>query len=352
MRYMGNVMHNERYLDTAELDKLNSGGDITMPISFILDISRSKSLQDVLNVVANWIHHLFKAERVSITIKENEHFLKLYSISGNRAIPLDFLMPIKDTFVGGVFSSGRLAICDDLSMSDKLDCQMLYHKGMGCCMDAPMLQGDNCIGTLNVAHQDKFFYSTRDAVILQCLAHWLALNIQLYLQVDEMKVLASTDYLTGIYNRRAFMAEGQSRVAHSLLTGVPCTVAILDIDNFKELNDRYGHEAGDLVLRQLAAAVCTVVREHDVFARIGGEEFALIIAGGSHDDSDDIFEKIRALIEELLIEYGEYTIQVTTSIGASVSTPADVEIGHLLRRADMALYQAKSAGKNRVIFEL
>ncbi|MFV0644771.1 MAG: diguanylate cyclase [Sphingomonadaceae bacterium] len=345
-------MHNERYLDSIELNNFDSGGDITIPVLFIHDLARSTSLQDVLNVVASWIHRLFDAERASITIKQNESFLKLYSISGSQAIPLDFLLPIEDTFVGGVFSSGQLAICDDLSLSDKLDCQMLYQNGMGCCMDAPMLQGDNCIGTLNVAHQNKYFYEKEDAIILQCLAHWLALNIQLYLQVDEMKVLASTDYLTGILNRRAFMAEGQSRVANALLTGIPCTVAILDVDNFKALNDRYGHDAGDLVLKKLAAVICTIIREHDVFARIGGEEFALIISNCSQEDDDCIFERIRMLIESLEIKYDQYVINVTASIGATLSTSTDIDISHLLRRADLALYQAKSSGKNRVVFEM
>lgn len=230
--------HNtERIFDPDFLSRIGPGTKINIPVSFIQDLTRAASLQDVLDVMANWIFYLFSAERASITIKENDEFLKLYSVMGNNAIPMEFLVPVHGTMVGRVFSTGMLTICDDLSQSDDLDCKILSQHGMGCCMDAPMIQGETSIGTLNVAHHEKAYYTDEHAMILQCLANWLALNIQLHLQVTEMEVQASTDYLTETANRWAFMNEGERRLILSKLTGTPFIVGILDLDHFKRLND-------------------------------------------------------------------------------------------------------------------
>ncbi len=129
--------NNEKIFDPDFLSSLGPGKTITIPVTFIQDLTRAASLQDVLNVMAKWIFHLFSAERVSITIKENEDSLTLYSVMGNNAIPMDFLVPIQGTMVGRVFSTGMLRICDDLAQSADLDCEMLSRHGMGCCMDAP-----------------------------------------------------------------------------------------------------------------------------------------------------------------------------------------------------------------------
>ena len=110
---------------------------------------------------------MFDADRASITLQDTEEYLKLYSISGNHAILMNFKIPIGQTFVGRVFAQSQLIICDDLAQSDELDCKMLSEHGMGTCMDAPMIHNGVCIGTLNVAdinvnittpYNKRFFY--------------------------------------------------------------------------------------------------------------------------------------------------------------------------------------------------
>lgn len=340
--------NNERKFDPNFLSNIGPGQKITIPVSFIQDLTQAASLQDVLNVMANWIFYLFSAERASITIKENDASLKLYSVMGNNAIPMESLVPIHGSMVGRVFSTSMLTICDDLSQSPDLDCKILSRHGMGCCMDAPMMQGSVCIGTLNVAHHQRAYYTAEHAILLQCLANWLALNIQLHLQVTEMELQASTDYLTETANRRAFMNEGERRLIMSRLADTPIFVGILDLDHFKNLNDKYGHDAGDYVLKAIAKLVKREIRAEDIFARIGGEEFAIIVSDCHPDNDASIFDNIRALIEQQLIEYEGEIIRLTASIGFSASSRQDTELSSILKRADAALYAAKRNGRNRV----
>ncbi|MEZ6952511.1 MULTISPECIES: diguanylate cyclase [unclassified Aeromonas] len=343
-------MYNERTFDPNFLSEIGPDKNINIPVSFIQDLTQAASLQDVLNVMANWIFYLFSAERASITIKENDTSLKLYSVMGSNAIPMESLVPIKGTMVGRVFSTSMLTICDDLSQSSDLDCNILSRYGMGCCMDAPMIQGLGCIGTLNVAHREKAYYTSEHAIILQCLANWLALNIKLHLQFTEMELQASTDYLTETANRRAFMSEGERRLMISKSTNIPLAIGILDLDHFKSLNDKYGHDAGDYALKEVANVVKKNMRAEDIFARIGGEEFAMIITGHPPDNHADLFDNIRAVIEAQVIYYDGAPIKLTASIGFSSLLRQDTELSSILKRADDALYAAKRNGRNRVEF--
>ena len=197
----------ERSFTPSQLSGFDGAHSIQLPVDFIHDLSKADSLQAVLDTIAYWISHVFDADRVSITLQDTEEYLKLYSISGNHAIPMDFKIPIGQTFVGRVFACAKLIICDDLAQSDELDCKMLSEHGMGTCMDAPMIHNGVCIGTLNVADQRKHHCTLQQAILLQSLATWLALNIKLHLQVQEMAVLTSTDELTATFNRRVFLQE-------------------------------------------------------------------------------------------------------------------------------------------------
>lgn len=133
-------------------------------------LAQSQTLQQVLDTVAEWINRIFESDRTSITLYENSDYLKVYSFSGNKAIPADFLVPIDQAFVGRVFKNQQLIICDDVSQSDELDCVMLTSSGMGTCMDAPLMHGQMCLGTLNVAHhQTHFLYQgTSSTVAMHC----------------------------------------------------------------------------------------------------------------------------------------------------------------------------------------
>lgn len=162
--------------------------------------------------------------------------------------------------------------------------------------------------------------------------------------------LATTDPLTGIYNRRGLfeLAERQLRLAQR--QGQPLAVLIFDIDRFKTINDTYGHAEGDRVLCEVVAAVRGAIREIDLFGRIGGDEFFLVLPGAGRDKAIEIAERIRKQIEAN-VRYGRPPETVTTSVGAAWLSERINNMDRLESAVDAALYRAKRNGRNRVEIE-
>lgn len=167
----------------------------------------------------------------------------------------------------------------------------------------------------------------------------------------ELQRLATTDPLTGISNRRAFLERAQHILKSSQRYQNPMSVLMLDLDFFKTVNDRYGHLSGDLVLRQFAEAVQSELREIDVFGRLGGEEFCVVLQQTQQAAAVQAAERIRQRIENLPLKSDkQQSIQLTVSIGASCLRPGEEQLEQLLDRADQALYRAKQEGRNRVVW--
>ncbi|HQR74468.1 MAG TPA: GGDEF domain-containing protein, partial [Sulfurovum sp.] len=165
---------------------------------------------------------------------------------------------------------------------------------------------------------------------------------------NSLSLLASTDYLTGIMNKRMFSELSKRYFKTAQRDGFKLTLFVLDLDHFKNINDTYGHQAGDKLLKYFVQTVENTLRASDIFARIGGEEFAILVSKMHKDDALIFAEKIRNTIEGLMIEYEGHYLSVTTSIGISQSHKTDNEFDDILFRADMALYKAKNEGRNRI----
>ena len=163
----------------------------------------------------------------------------------------------------------------------------------------------------------------------------------------RMERLATTDDLTGLLNRRAFFARADAARRLSLRTRQPITLLMLDIDHFKQLNDRFGHATGDEALVKFSATCCEALREHDILGRLGGEEFALVLPGTDLDGALHAAERLRqGVVDTRLLTCGNsYTM--TVSIGVVLIAP-DEDLPTGLARADHALYEAKRNGRNRV----
>lgn len=161
---------------------------------------------------------------------------------------------------------------------------------------------------------------------------------------SELVRLATTDSLTGMYNRRAFFEKSRDLCARAA-GGEPLSAVMVDIDHFKRVNDVYGHDVGD-------EAICAVAHELMVsrvlVGRLGGEEFALMLDGRCLQDAVGIAERLRVSLSQLAIKAGVETITLTCSLGVSEWQRNDT-IDRMLKRADMALYEAKLAGRNRVV---
>ncbi len=168
----------------------------------------------------------------------------------------------------------------------------------------------------------------------------------------ELERLATTDFLTGIANNRSFFETGEREIQRARRYGRPLAVLMLDLDRFKRVNDTYGHAVGDRVLVAVAATCKHFLRDIDVFGRLGGEEFGMLLPETNLTGGRATAERLRQTIAETDIDAGETTLRITISIGVSVLSPEDDRVESALKRADDALYEAKRSGRNRVVTAL
>ena len=180
---------------------------------------------------------------------------------------------------------------------------------------------------------------------LQCR---IASNVEVLEQLRQLQDLAARDFLTGLFNRRHFFARGRQLVSEAREMGLPISVAILDIDHFKRLNDRHGHDGGDKALTAVARTLGVMAeRGFNLLARIGGEEFAIIFPGADLDEAERLCGDIRAAIAGAPLVINGETLPLTVSIGVAALMP-DAMLETCLGQADEALYVAKQDGRDRV----
>lgn len=204
------------------------------------------------------------------------------------------------------------------------------------------------------------WYQCRDSAIPWHDGRWVRLEIAT--DITERKLMeveleearrqaeerANTDDLTGLPNRRAFQRRSARLLAQMRRLGSEISLLEFDLDNFKAINDTWGHPAGDQLLRAVASAVVPLLREGDVVGRIGGEEFALTVVGGAHE-AMQVAKRLREAIANLRVPYADSVLRCTTSVGVATA-PGGVALtfDELMLRADEALYRAKRHGRDRV----
>lgn len=184
--------------------------------------------------------------------------------------------------------------------------------------------------------------------IISIITSSLAIALEKNLNIRKLENAATIDPLTNCYNRRALNSFMCSDIAYARRQGHDLSVIMLDIDNFKEINDRYGHQAGDRVLQEISMLLRSLIRKSDYIARYGGEEFMLVLPDTKLYHAVQLAEKLRKSIEGHIINLVSASTVVTASFGvASLEDKRDA--GGLLREVDERLYAAKSAGKNNVV---
>ena len=213
--------------------------------------------------------------------------------------------------------------------------------------DYPTVVAAAYVGMVVVVLLSSTFLTTR---VQSTREHLRRQKAELAQALEQIRQLATHDDLTGLLNRRAMLDRMQLEQRRSLRSGSPLLIAQLDIDHFKAVNDTHGHAAGDLVLQSFADTVRRNVRDTDVLARWGGEEFVLLLCDTPAADAVTLMERLRQAVQAMQVPVPQSggPITVTVSIGLARHTPADPLAG-TLERADRALYAAKAGGRNRVV---
>jgi len=168
---------------------------------------------------------------------------------------------------------------------------------------------------------------------------------QLRFSKEQAERMARIDDLTGLFNRRAFYEYGEVLANNSQRSKDELAMILMDIDNFKSINDRFGHAAGDIALKQIGQLLLQRLRKSDIFARIGGEEFGMLLPKTPLNKAAQLAEELRQAIEDMPVIFENETFNVTASFGVTSSV---CDIDSLVRQADMTMYQSKDAGRNAV----
>jgi diguanylate cyclase (GGDEF)-like protein len=175
----------------------------------------------------------------------------------------------------------------------------------------------------------------------------LDLQEELIRSHDALRFQASHDAMTGVWNHAAILEILNAELARSQRENISMAAFMLDLDLFKKVNDRYGHLAGDSVLRETARRIKSHLRAYDALGRYGGEEFLIILPGSDQENALRQAERLRHSISEVSMDVPEGSIPVTASIGVAVTGTNEFDPGRLIKAADLALYQAKALGRNR-----
>lgn len=199
---------------------------------------------------------------------------------------------------------------------------------------------------------DKCFISRSSAAGQAQIIVGMAEDITDKKQLEgELHRLATTDVLTQSSNRRHFFECAQREFEHARQFGSPLAFLLLDIDDFKQINDRYGHQMGDQVLQRLASCGALVVRSGDLFGRIGGEEFAALFAGCESALAEQVAERLQREVQRLRFSHQQTAFGITVSQGLTSLRGDDSSLDMLFARADAAMYQAKRQGKNQIVLD-
>jgi len=209
----------------------------------------------------------------------------------------------------------------------------------------PVVIGAGTTMRLGFAQRREFAHLTETKRINRELAEEMQKRVALE---EKLKELASTDPLTGLYNRLQYEMLFQHEIGRSRRRDSPLSVGILDLDNFKLVNDTHGHTAGDAVLRCVADVCRRNLRAIDIVGRLGGEEFIILMPECDIDQANILGNRLLKMIESAVVDANTASIRITATIGITQLFPDDKGIEVIISRADDALYRGKRAGRNRV----
>ena len=320
----------------------------------------AQSLGELVETLVSRIPELFLAvDCVSLVCVDPEYELSRLMAAYPKSQIGRYFIPVDrewlDTLVS-VTGRPRLGPCDA-----QLQARMFSSCGvrLNSCAIAPLTLHGALIGCLNQGSRDAGHFSADSATdLLEHLAAVTAMCIDNVVNHERLKRDGLTDALTGVANRRFFERRLHEELVLRHRRRNSIALLLADLDHFKDLNDRYGHQVGDDALRQVARALSEGLRASDVLVRYGGEEFALLLPDTDPEKALEIAQRLRAQVAGLVLDgMGGEVAAVTVSLGVACLWPegglaskTDDDAGTwLLRQADDALYRAKAAGRNQVV---
>lgn len=301
----------------------------------LLDTPPQESVDRLTRLVSRLLE--IPVSMVSLIDSERQFFLSQTGLGEPWAARRE--TPLSHSFCKHVAAEGRRLVVEDARLDLELaDSQAITELGVIAYAGIPLLVEGECIGALCAIDTKPRVWEPEDLAVLYDITAAVASQIALRSALEQLAALATTDPLTGLPNRRAWDEHVERDIARVRRSGRPLHLALLDLDRFKAFNDSHGHAAGDELLCEFAGRAQSVLRETDILARWGGEEFAVLLSECSSGRlAMSVLERVRQTVP-----CGQ-----TCSVGHAVWDGRETP-GQLMRRADIALYAAKTRGRDQI----
>ena len=313
-------------------------------------LSSQLSIRALCNTVCNEVRRVMDAKVFFVALAaESESAMRLeFAIEGDETIDVD-LVPLENSFAKRVMETRQPIVLQTGEEIDRQPHRTIHQSDGGAVRSvamAPLRLGDRCIGVMSAQSYNERAFDESSVRILTAIGEQLALAVQNAQLFGDAKSRADRDPLTNLFHHRYLKTRLEEEISRTRFTSQPLVVLMMDIDNFKLVNDTYGHPAGDDALRMLTAVLQATCRGTDVIGRYGGDEFMIILPDTDAEHGLRIAERIEMEVagRELHLHDGT-AIPLRCSIGLS-SVPADGWTpGEIIAKADAALYQSKRAGR-------
>ena len=320
-----------------------------------LSLIEARSLPELLGVMVGGLRASLDVEAATLVVEDPQHEIR-HLLLGDGHEP--------QSFDGVLFTDSVVALAPQMHSLARPwlgpyvgpDHQLLFPgiAGLASVAILPLMRGERLAGTLNLGSADPArFTRGQDGDFLAHLGAVAGLAFDSACNRARLVRAGLADYLTGWHNRRYLQSRLREEVAMARRRNSPLAVLMIDLDRFKEVNDRFGHVGGDTAIREVAMRIDAQIRESDAAARFDGDEFALLLPGAGAAEAALVARRIMQAVSSSPVQIGPGTSQlITFSTGIAVFSPVDERVDvkaqaeRLLAEADAALYRAKAAGRN------
>jgi diguanylate cyclase (GGDEF)-like protein len=315
----------------------------------IADITSELEISKLLDTILERAIRLLNADGGDFCVYDPDE--ENLQVVASRNISEDYngsIIQIGHGAAGLAAQNRETIVLDDYSeWKDKLE--KYDDSGIHAAMVSPMIVADRLIGTIGIFQDDpKNRFNEDNRKMLGMFAQHAAIAMDNAMLFEKVQRMARTDTITGLLNRRALLEMGELEVQRSRRLNHPISVLMVDLDDFKGINDQYSHMAGDITLREIAAVMKKNLRTIDVIGRYGGDEFIIILPETDSSNAKITCERLLNQIRATEIPVNEDTISITASIGYSSYLEEFPEVAVMMNQADLAMYEAKNSGKNTI----
>ncbi len=332
----------------AKIQDLHSIYEVSTAIAGTLDIG------ELFRIIPERVMRVLRLNDFSVLLYQPETGnLVCHASAGNPpTVPPDFVIRRGEGVSWRVFETGEAVYIPDVRTTP----EFRYYDGerpeVRSFMSVPLLSKGRVVGILNVNHPEPNAFDGESLATMRVLATYMAIAVENAELFQFVKTLADKDSLTLLYNHGAFHARLSVELEKAARYGRSLSVIMLDLDGFKEINDRHGHPVGDRILMMTAGVLCAHLRKSDVAARYGGDEFAVILPETDLAATSAIAGRIAAGISQVRLDTREgETISFTASIGYASCLPNSPERSGILSVADRLMYESKRRGRGGILGE-